>query len=118
MKSLLDSKTSWDITVLRQKYRIHKMWERITGTEKNTYVWHRTAFYKQMWQDAARELSAEFIELADGIWEIRAGDRMTRINIHKVQLDDPVISGIAGNKPLCYAEMMKSNIPVPKHTTF
>jgi D-alanine-D-alanine ligase-like ATP-grasp enzyme len=118
MKALDNYKTGWPIKMLRQRYRIHKKWEGITGTGKNVYVWHRIPFYKQMWQEAARELSAEFIELAEGIWEVRYGGRLTRIHIHKVQLDDSVISTIAGNKPVCYAEMMKNNIPVPAFMTF
>jgi D-alanine-D-alanine ligase-like ATP-grasp enzyme len=113
-----DYKTGWLIKMVRRKYRIQKKWEEITCSQKDVYVWHRVPFYKQMWQEAARELSAEFIELAEGIWEVRYRDRLTRICMHKVQLDDPVISTIAGNKPLCYAEMMKNNIPVPIFMTF
>ena len=113
-----NNRVSWDLKVLRLKCRIDKYLQGITGKRKTEYVWDRIPFYKQMWQNAAARLSAQFVELAEGIWEIRNENRSTYINIHKVQLDDPVIYSLAGNKPFCYTLMEKNGIPVPKHTTF
>ena len=113
-----NNKVSWDLKVFRLKSRIDKHLQQIMGRRKTEYVWDRIPFYKQMWQNAALKISAQFIELAEGIWEIQNKDRSTFINIHKVQLDDPVISSLAGNKPFCYTLMKKNGIPVPKHITF
>lgn len=113
-----NNKADWNLKVLRLKYKIEKYLQGIWGEKKTEYVWDRIPFYKQMWQNAAAKLSAEFEELAWGIWEVRYGDQRTFINIHKVQLDDPVISSLAGNKPFCYMLMQKNGIPVPKHVTF
>lgn len=116
--TLADSKISWDLQFLRFKYRIANIWARFTGNKKNVYVWERVSFYKEMWKEASSQLSAQFLELGEGIWEIRYRTRVTRINIHMVELDDPVILSLAGNKPLCYALMKEKKLPIPEHVVF
>ncbi|HEX5396569.1 MAG TPA: hypothetical protein VFX74_05690, partial [Candidatus Limnocylindria bacterium] len=70
------------------------------------------------WQAAAASLNAEFVELSDRIWEVRQGAARTRIANDLVELDDPVILAIAGDKALCYRLAADLDIPVPRHRLF
>ena len=106
------------LSALRLKCRLGNMASRIWSKTNTVYVWDRIPFYRQMWAAAASKLSAQFSELADGIWNIRLGTSQTYINIHRVQLDDAVISSLSGNKPFCYEVLRKEHIPVPDHVTF
>jgi len=106
------------LSALRLKHRLSSIGYRIWHGPNTFYVWNRIPFYKQMWETAASRLSAQFSELSEGIWEVRLGTSRTYINIHRVQLDDAVISSLAGNKPFCYDVLRKENIPVPEHLTF
>ncbi|MGI9146221.1 MAG: hypothetical protein ACR2IK_06720, partial [Chloroflexota bacterium] len=76
----------------------------------------RLGDYRAAWEMAARALSADFVVLADDLWEVRLGSRRTRIANHLVQVDDPVILRIAGDKPYCYRLARELHIPVPAHT--
>jgi D-alanine-D-alanine ligase-like ATP-grasp enzyme len=108
----------YEIKLLRLKYRMNKIARRITKTEKNIYVWKRIPMYKEIWESAATQISAQFLELGEGIWEIRWGNQRTRISNHMVQLDDPVILDLAGNKPFCYWLMKNNDLPIPDYLTF
>lgn len=114
----LDTNISLKLKLLRLKCRIGKKLNRFTKTEENVYVWSRIPLYKEIWENAAMELSAQFRELSEGIWEICYGNRLTRIYNHMVQLDDPVILSLAANKPFCYSLMKKNGLPVPEYLTF
>lgn len=105
-------------SALRMKKRLGIMVSRIRTRAKTVYVWERIPFYRQMWEAAAARLSAQFSELAVGIWEVRRGESKTYINIHRVQLDDAVIDNLAGNKPFCYNVLKQQHIPVPDHVIF
>jgi cyanophycin synthetase len=107
-----------EIRLLRLKYRLNKIVRSITKTEKNIYVWKRIPMYKEIWENAAAQMSAQFLELAEGIWEIRWDNERTRISNHMVQLDDPVILDLAGNKPFCYWLMKNNDLPIPHYLTF
>jgi cyanophycin synthetase len=107
-----------EIKLLRLKYRMSKIVRSITKTEKNIYVWKRIPMYKEIWENAAAQISAQFLELAEGIWEVRLGNQRTRISNHMVQLDDPVILDLAGNKPFCYWLMKNNDLPIPPYLTF
>lgn len=108
----------WRLDLLRMRCRIRKKWQAIRNREQTTYVWDRIALYREIWGKAASELSAQFTELADGIWEVTRGGRRTRICNHMVQLDDPVIYHLAGNKPFCCALLEANKIPAPRQATF
>ena len=103
---------------LRMKQRFSIIGARLWGGPKTVYVWSRVPFYRQMWEAAATRLSAEFIELAEGVWEVRLGQSATFINNHKVQLDDAVIDSLCGNKPFCYDMLKRERIPIPDHVVF
>ncbi len=103
---------------LRMQQRFGLITSRIGGRQKTLYVWNRIGFYKQMWKAAADRLSAEFVELTEGIWEVSLGRTMTIINNHKVQMDDAVIDSLCGNKAFCYDVFRQERIPLPDHVIF
>jgi D-alanine-D-alanine ligase-like ATP-grasp enzyme len=115
---MIRDKAGWRLNLLRVRCRIRKILGRFARTNRPMYVWDRMPFYKQMWEHAASSLSADFLELGEGIWEIRNGHQRTRINNHVIQLDDPVTLNLAGNKTFCYSVMTKDGLPVPKHLSF
>src|ERR1700690_3194196 len=104
--------------LMQLKCRVSKKLEKIRGGNNNVYVWDRVPLYKKIWQNAAVELSAVFTELEEGIWEIRDGNKATRLYNHMVQIDDPVITSLAAHKPFCYAAFLGSGLPVPEHLVF
>ena len=85
---------------------------------RTVYVADRVAEYETHWRAAAASLDAEFIALTDRLWEVRKGTARTRIANDLVQLDDPVVLGIAGDKELCYRLATELGIPVPSHRIF
>jgi len=90
----------------------------MTGKYAHIPVWERARQYKTIWEEAADILSADFTELAHGIWEVRRGERATRIYNHIVQLDDPVVLALADNKSFCHRVFENEGIPIPKFTSF
>lgn len=88
------------------------------GRRRTVYVSDRVSEYRRYWQAAAASLDAEFVELSDRIWEVRQGLARTRIANDLVELDDPVILAIAGDKALCYKLAADLDVPVPRHRVF
>src|SRR2546425_7423750 len=74
--------------------------------------------YRRYWEGAARILSAEFVPLADALWEVRLNGRRTRIMNRMVQLGDPVVNGVSEDKALCYRLATEQGVPVPQHGVF
>ncbi|HEY5599610.1 MAG TPA: hypothetical protein VIK48_02865, partial [Candidatus Manganitrophaceae bacterium] len=103
---------------LRLGYRLVKKWKSALGREKSLDMATMTGFYKTVWGEAAKEISAELFELAEGVWEVRRGARSTLIHNYIVQIDDPVVLHLAGHKPLCYRLLMKEGLPVPEHRVY
>jgi len=116
--AMSQNKSGWILRFFRWQWRLQKILTRITKKQETVYVWDRIPFYKQMWQDAAKELSLKFTELSRGIWEICYGERRTIIANHGVQIDDLVILDLSANKPFCYKLMEEKGIRVPKYVTF
>lgn len=75
-------------------------------------------FYRGLWQSAAASLSAEFSELTEGLWRVSRDGVTTMINNHRVQIDDPVVLYIAGDKALCHRLLLAAKLPVPGHELF
>ena len=90
----------------------------LRGRRRTVYVSDRIGEYRGYWRAAAASLDAEFVELSDRIWEVRQGAARTRIANDLVELDDPVILAIAGDKALCYQLAAELDIPVPRHRLF
>src|SRR2546426_621060 len=74
--------------------------------------------YRRYWEEAAQILSAEFVPLSDALWEVRLNGRRTRIMNRMVQLGDPVVNGVSGDKALCYRLAMEQGLPVPQYGVF
>jgi cyanophycin synthetase len=106
------------LRVLKIYYLLRRLFRKITGTEKTTYVWSRTEGYKKAWQLAADEIGAEMKELYNGIWEVSKDSKSTRIALYLAELDNPVSLKIAGNKPLSYQLMAEKGVQVPAYMIF
>jgi cyanophycin synthetase len=91
---------------------------RALGLNRTVYVDERLGEYRGYWEGAARLLGAELNDLAPGIWEVRLGERTTRIAGYVVAADDPVTLRVAGDKPLCHALARRAGLPVPDHHVF
>jgi glutathione synthase/RimK-type ligase-like ATP-grasp enzyme len=85
---------------------------------RTVYVWERVAEHRSWWETAASAIGADFVPLSPRIWEVRRRDRSTRIANELVQLDDPVILEIAGDKELCYRIARDVGVRVPDYFAF
>src|SRR2546426_8482877 len=72
------------------------------GQNRTAYFEPAVEDYRRYWEGAAQILSAEFVPLADALWEVRLNGRRTRIMNRMVQLGDPVVNGVSGGKAPCY----------------
>lgn len=107
-----------DLQYYKLQFRLIKFLTRLFPAPKKLYVSNRLKQYKRMWEKAALQLDADFNEISEYFWEIHYEGRRTWINNYKVQLDDPVILSLAGDKALCYALMQQHGIKVNNHCVF
>lgn len=91
---------------------------RTLGLERTVYVDQRTDEYRAYWSAAAERVGAELVPLSASLWEVRMGDRRTRISGWVVQADDPVTLRLAGDKALCLRIAAAAGVPVPDHHLF
>lgn len=82
---------------------------------RTTYVWQRVDEHRAAWAAAASAIGADFVALSDRVWEVRRGGRRTRIANDLLQLDDPVVLEIAGDKELCYRLADTAGLRTPDH---
>lgn len=75
-------------------------------------------FYRRMWRAAAEELSAEFVELPYGFFEVRLATCVTRMHQSLVMLDHPVSLRLATRKPLVHRLLAELSLPVPPHRAY
>jgi cyanophycin synthetase len=106
------------IQLQRLAQKLKKRVSNWRGTSGQIYFEHRVAQYRRLWQQLAVDLDAELIELAPDLWEIRRGERRSRINNYLLQLDDPVTLNLAGRKPLVHQLLQREGLPVPAHAVF
>src|SRR5215470_10720978 len=106
------------LQLLRLAYRAEKHWKGIRSKDPVPDMAAYIPFYKDLWKQAARSIDAEFDEIAEAFWRVRRGSESTLINNHVVQVDDPVILQIAGDKPLCHRLLANAGLPVPPHATY
>lgn len=86
------------------------------GMRRRTrYVWQRIDEHRACWEAAALAVGADFVALSDRVWEVRRGERRTRIANDLLQLDDPVVLEIAGDKELCYRLAETVGVRTPDH---
>lgn len=106
------------LKVKRILFRILRAARRYLGPSRTLHFEPTLEDYRGYWEGAARILSAEFIPLADGLWEVRLNGRRTRIMNRMVQLGDPVVNAVSGDKALCYRLAMEQGVPVAQHGVF
>jgi cyanophycin synthetase len=82
---------------------------------RTVYVSERVREYRNYWFEAATLLGADFAELAPGVWQVRLGERQTRLVNFVTECDDPVTLHLAGDKPFGYALAQRAGVPSPEH---
>jgi cyanophycin synthetase len=104
--------------LLRLGWRFRMGWKRLRRTSTTIEMAAFTGFYERLWRDAARAVSAEMTEISAGLWRIRRGGRSTLIQNYIVQIDDPVVLNVAGDKALCHRLLVAERLPVAPHEVF
>ena len=102
----------------RSVWRLIRHYRRSAGKEAVREMSTMIPFYKGIWQEAANWVNADMTELGKGVWSIGLGNNRTVIDNFKVQIDDPVVLGIGGDKALCHRLLMQQGLPVPEHQVF
>lgn len=106
------------LKLLRLKRRLLKRLDKLKGCEAGIDMDSMTDFYRKVWAGSAKEIRADFEELSRGVWKVSRDGRSTYINNYIVQIDDPVLLNIAGNKSLCYTLLKNKGLPVPEFETY
>lgn len=110
------SGTAFALRAARLRWKCQLTWSRWRGATVD--MSSRVGFYRTLWADAARAVSATVVEIAPGMWRIERGGARTFIHNYIVQLDDPVILNIAGDKPLCHAILTDAGLTVPAYRVY
>lgn len=79
---------------------------------------HRSAFYTQLWRDAARRLGASFEELGNDFVEIRLGNACTRVQQNCTSIDDAVTLAVARNKGFVHRLLARDGLRIPAYCEF
>lgn len=106
------------LRLVRLFKRLQKIWVDWRGTSGQVYFESRVSQYENIWQHVADALDAELVQLDDEVWEIRRGGQRTRVNNYLLEYDNPVVLGIAGNKPLVHQLLANKGLPIPKYKVF
>jgi len=106
------------LQLLRYRYRLGRALKAVLGRGRRVEMSSFLDFYRELWQEAAEDLGADWEELAPGWWEVRHRDRATLIRNFMVQLDDPVILELAGDRGLCHRLLQDHPLPVPEHLVY
>ena len=114
----VNTKAGIGLKFLTIYFRVRGILRRLLGREKTVYVWNRIDDYQKIWETAAREIGADFSTLARGIWEVRRDGKCTRIAGWLVEMDNPVVLRIAGNKIVTYQLLADAGLPVPPYCVF
>ena len=90
----------------------------LSGRGRQVYVGGRVNEYLAMWMAAALAIGAELTPISDDAWEIRSAEHRTRIVNDRVQLDDPVVLALAGDKSYCDRVAEELGIPTASPRTY
>lgn len=90
----------------------------MTGRTHQIYFEDRVDEYRRIWETVATAIGADFEQLDREIWRISRARRSCLISTYLLQLDDPVVLRLCGQKPLVHGLLMQANLPVPDHVTF
>jgi cyanophycin synthetase len=78
----------------------------------------RDAVYREIWEDACRELGAEYEQLSEEFAEMRRAGARTRVKRQGTELDAEVTLELASHKGLVHRFLTGAGIPVPEHRAF
>jgi cyanophycin synthetase len=85
-------------------------------SSKNENV--RIQFYLDLWKKTSKDLGATIEDFGGGYSKIIYKGKWTIVKNQYVMLDNPIILGIAGKKPLIYKILQNNNISIPNHCVF
>jgi cyanophycin synthetase len=114
----MSGRISLRLRARRWQTRVKRTAARVFGFNKTVYVDSRVPEYRGYWSAAARLIGAEFKSLTESIWEVRLGERTTRVSNYVVAADDPVTLRVAGDKVLCHSLAQSAGAKVPEHLAF
>ncbi len=106
------------LKIARLAMRLKKTWLDRRGASGQVYFEHRVAQYHEMWGKVAHALGGELTALNNGIWELKALGKKTRINNYQLEFDNPVVLAMAGDKPLMHRLLADAGLCVPEHKVF
>ncbi|MEA2472931.1 MAG: hypothetical protein QOE06_846 [Thermoleophilaceae bacterium] len=78
----------------------------------------RDAVYRAIWEDACRELGAEYEQLSEEFAEMRRDGARTRVRRQGTELDAEVTLELASHKGIVHRFLTEAGIPVPEHRAF
>lgn len=99
-------------------YKFQKKWAKLTGSTGQIYFEDRVKQYRLIWETIAKELDASFTELDNDLWQIERNGKIVRLLNYRLPLDNPVVLGLAGRKPVVHKLLKEQNIPIPEYTLF
>ncbi|MFA4964868.1 MAG: hypothetical protein WC709_04425 [Thermoleophilia bacterium] len=95
-------------------YKVRRRLYQRTAT-KQQVVASRTGFYREVWDEAARELGGSVTVLDRALLEVRCGAVVLRTRTNLTSLDDQLTAAVADDKPLSYRLLAARGLPVPRH---
>lgn len=111
-------RTTGLMKLMRLRFRLQRILNRLLGRSKTVYVWNRVGRYRRLWTEAAAEIGAEVEELAEGIWRISDGAGTVIVTNHMTPMDNPVVLRLASHKPVSYRLFEDAGVPVAPHRVF
>lgn len=78
----------------------------------------RDTVYREIWEDACRELGAEYEQLSEEFAEMRRDGVRTRVRRQATELDADVTLELASHKGVVHGFLTGAGIPVPEHRAF
>ena len=105
-------------SLIRFGWRARLRWTRLRGKAMTRDMSTLVPFYEHLWRDAARTLGAHVTELAPGLWRVARGASSTLIHNYIVQMDDPVVLRVAGDKALCHRLFTERGLRVPEYAVY
>jgi cyanophycin synthetase len=80
------------------------------------HLWN--SYYRGIWEEAARELGADVVDIGGGFLSLRRDGRRTIVWQSNVKLDDPVTVRLSLDKVVCSGILKEAGLPVPEHVVF
>jgi cyanophycin synthetase len=78
----------------------------------------RSAFYEEVWRDAAEHCGASIVSRGDHAFEIHRGERMLNVCCNTTDLDSAETLELAGNKPAVHRLLSSRGLPTPRFLEF